>query len=158
MSDAPAREPSLRVSSLIKSLRMSDLQRLLLLVHCKSDGGKYLLGDRWRARAFGEGYFVPQNVGEGGIAVLALERRCSVEHLVYQDAECPPIDSTRMAATLDHFRRNVLLCAYKRIRTEVVNTRLRIYRWEVARRSAVAATENHRWATAGFRLFRQVKV
>lgn len=33
MSDAPARDPSRRVSSLIKSLRISDLQRLLIVSH-----------------------------------------------------------------------------------------------------------------------------
>jgi hypothetical protein len=61
---------------------------------------------------------LPEDVGEGGVAGGAFERRGTVEHLEDEDADGPPVDSGRVAAAFDDLRRNVLfgtnkgLCAY----------------------------------------------
>lgn len=69
-----------------------------------------------------EGNIVSQDIRKGGIAVLAFERGCAEQHLVNQYAEGPPINSTRMPTTLNNLRRNVLLRANKRVRSEVSYT------------------------------------
>lgn len=118
----------------------------------------YLLGDWWGARAFREGHLIPQDVGKSRITILALKRRRPVQHLVDQDTEGPPIDSASVSTALDNLGCNVFLRPYKRIGTEVVDTRLRINRWQIGRRSAITAAEDHGRTTSRFRLFGQIEV
>lgn len=60
-----------------------------------------------------EGNVLAQDVGKGGISVLALERRGSVEHFIDENAQRPPIHCTGVATALDHLGGNVLLGADK---------------------------------------------
>lgn len=60
-SEAPAREPRRRISSLIRSLRITDLQRL--------GGGVRLAGARsnstWSVRAYFDTWMAPEPSGNG---------------------------------------------------------------------------------------------
>ena len=85
--------------------------------------GPNLLRYLRRARTLREGYLVPENVGKRCIAVLALERRSSIQHLVYQYTKGPPIDRTCVSTALDDFWRDVLLGTNKRVGSEVVYAR-----------------------------------
>lgn len=147
---------------------MRDLQRLgggLAGAQEMMLQGGGLLGDAWGSVSFGEGHLVPEDVGERGVPVLALERRRAEKHLVDQNAQCPPIDRTRVTATLNHFRRDVLFCSYKRVRAEVGDTRLGVDCGQVVvvriRRNATRGSGgcvHHRGCSAGIGLLRQVKV
>ena len=106
---------------------------------------------------FREWDFLPENVGECRIAVLALERRCAVQHLVYQDPQSPPIHSASVAAAFDNFWRNVFLRPHKRIRSEIGYTRFRIDRWQ-GRGTCAVLTHDHRRLSTGVGLLGQVEV
>ena len=93
-----------------------------------------------------------QDVGKGGVAVLALERRGPVQHLVHQDAQGPPVDGARVPAALDHLGRDVLLGADKRVGAEVGNARLGVDGWQRRRAGPVLANDHGRLA-ARVRLF-----
>ena len=73
----------------------------------------------------------PKDIGERRIPVLALERRRTVQHLIYQDAQRPPIDRTGVAASLNHLGRDILLRANERVGPEVCRTRLGIDHWHL---------------------------
>jgi len=125
MSEAPAREPSRRVSSLIKSLRMIPLQRLRRLastVHFSHSG--YVLGYRRGTRSFGKRHFIAEYVGKGRITILAFERCRSVKHFIDEYAQGPPIDRAGMSASFDDFGCNILLCSYKRVGPEIIDAGL----------------------------------
>lgn len=87
-SEAPAREPIRRSSSLIRSFRMRDLQRLekdklvLTVINPLEVFSRHVLGYLWRSRKFGESWVVPEDVGERSISIFPFERSCAVEHLV----------------------------------------------------------------------------
>lgn len=51
---------------------------------------------------------VAEDIRKGAVPILALEWSRAVEHLVYQNAKGPPVDSTRVSITLDDLRCNVL--------------------------------------------------
>lgn len=156
-SEAPAREPRRRSSSLIRSLRMSDLQRLQLSAgNLQSERGG-LLGDRRCPGTFWEWYVVAKNVGKSRIAVLAFEWGCTVEHLVDQDTKRPPIDGAGVTAALDDLGRDVLLSTYERVRPEIRYTRLCVNCWQITRRCTIS-TNDHGRPTAWLGLLRQVKV
>ena len=50
---------------------------------------------------------VSQHVGKGCMPIGTFERRGCEQHLICQNANTPPIDSGRMTAAFDHFRRDV---------------------------------------------------
>lgn len=82
-SEAPARAPRRRFSSLMRSLRMRDLQRLgwgvsWIVVEGRKGWIRDLLGNLGVSGPFREGDVVAQDVGEGCVAVLALEGRGAV--------------------------------------------------------------------------------
>jgi len=52
-------------------------------------------------------------VGESRLAVGSLEWRVSVDHLVHQDPNRPPVYRRRMSIPMDHLRRNVLFRPHK---------------------------------------------
>lgn len=79
---------------------------------------------------FGERNLLSKNVGEGRITILALERRCAVQHLINQDTQSPPIHRTRVSAAFDDFRCDVFFRPYEGIRSEVGYAGFRIYRGE----------------------------
>lgn len=83
-----------------------------------------LLGDLLCSRMLRELNFIPQNVGESGIAIFSLERRCPIQHLKNQDAQSPPVDSAGVATALDNLGGNVLFRTDKRVRSEIRNARL----------------------------------
>lgn len=60
-----------------------------------------------------------ENVGESGVAVLALEGSSAVKHFVNKDTQRPPVDSTRVAATLNNLWSYVFFGADKRVGSEV---------------------------------------
>lgn len=80
------------------------------------------------SRIVREGYIVSQYIRESGVPVLALERRCSVKHLVDQDTKGPPVDGTRVTAALDDLGCNVLFRPNERICAEVRDACFRIDR------------------------------
>jgi hypothetical protein len=65
MSEAPAREPNLRVSSLMRSLRMSDLQRLPLSVKAF---------DRYSERTYFDTAGAPEPSGNGTSSLKILAK------------------------------------------------------------------------------------
>ena len=73
----------------------------------------------WRAAALGKGHVVAKNVGESGVAVLALERGGAEEHFIDEDAKRPPVDGARVAAALDDFGRDVFFGTDKGVGAEV---------------------------------------
>lgn len=89
-SEAPAREPIRRSSSLISSLRIRDLQRLqrvnLVTPSKVLLEGDYILWYLRDARVFGKEGFVSKDIGKGNVASFALERRRAVEHFVDQNS------------------------------------------------------------------------
>lgn len=104
-----------------------------------------------------EGDVLPKDVRKGRIPVLALERGGSVQHLVDENAQSPPVDSAGVAASLDHLRRDVLLSADKRVGPEVGDAGLGIDRGQRRGARSILAN-NHCWLAARIGLFRQVKV
>lgn len=83
-----------------------------------------LLGDLLCSCMFRELNFIPQDIGESGIAILSLERRCPIQHLKDQDAQSPPVDSAGVATTFDNLGGNVLFRTNERVRSEIRNARL----------------------------------
>lgn len=69
----------------------------------------------------GELHFIPQDVAERSIPVLALKWCRAVQHLVDQDTKRPPIDCASVSATLDDFGCNVFFRTDKRVGPEVSN-------------------------------------
>ena len=59
--------------------------------------------------------FGPLDVQEHYVAVLVVEGRDPCEHFVDEDAEGPPVRGVVMAGTKEHFGRNVLRRAAKRV-------------------------------------------
>ena len=100
----------------------------------------------------GERNVLAKNVGKCGIAILALEGGGAVKHLIDENAERPPVDSTCMAATLNNFWRNVFLGADERVGAEVGDARSGIDGGEGVRSCAILA-DNHGWFAAEVRLF-----
>lgn len=83
-SEAPARAPRRRFSSLMRSLRTRDLQRLYFLAYCQQTSGeRSLLCDLRCSRMFREWYIISQDIGESSISILAFEWRGSIQHLVH---------------------------------------------------------------------------
>lgn len=93
----------------------------------------------WCPTLFGEGHLIPQYIGKGGVAILALEGRCAIQHFVDEDAESPPIYSAGVAAAFDHFRGNIFFSAHKGIRSEVCDAGFGVDCGEGGRCCAVAA-------------------
>lgn len=120
-SDAPALEPNRRISSLIRSFRITDLQRLILVRSCSHALCENLLGALSCARVIWKGHIVFQYVGEGSISVFALERRCPEKHLVYQNTKSPPINCTCVSISFDDLRGDVLFGTHERVCSKVSN-------------------------------------
>ena len=76
-----------------------------------------------------ERYLVPENVCKSRVAILALERRGSVQHFVDQDSKGPPIDCTCVSTALDNLWRNVLFGTNERIGSEIVDTGFGVNGW-----------------------------
>lgn len=70
---------------------------------------------------FRERNIIPQDVGEGGVAVFAFERRRAVKHFIHQDTKRPPIDSTCVPASLDDLWGNILFGPDEGVGSEVGN-------------------------------------
>ena len=66
---------------------------------------------------------ISQDIGECGVAVLPLERRRPEQHLVHQDSQSPPINSTGVAIAFDDLRCDVFLSADKGVGSEVSHHR-----------------------------------
>ena len=87
-SEAPARDPRRRISSLIRSFRISDLQRLesilaipeLLCQMCLD-----ILWDLGSTRCFRKRHLISKDIGKCSVSVLAFEWSGSEKHFVYQD-------------------------------------------------------------------------
>ena len=108
--------------------------------------------------SLGEGYFVTEDIGEGGISVLALERRGAEEHLVDQYAQCPPIDGAGVTIAPDHLGCDIFFGADKGIGSEICYTRFGVNERIRVRIGAVTAAEDHGRSTARVRLLRQIKI
>lgn len=67
----------------------------------------------------GEGDFIAQDVGEGGVAVFAFEGGSAEEHFVDEDAKGPPVDGAGVAAAFDDFWSYVFLRSNERVRPEI---------------------------------------
>lgn len=78
----------------------------------------------------GERDIFSKDIRKCGVAVFALERGCPVQHLVDQNAQGPPIDCTRMSASLDHLGGNIFFGAHERVGSEVGNARFGVDRWQ----------------------------
>ena len=89
--------------------------------HTQARGG--LLGYLRSAGIVWKRDILTQDIRECRSPVFALERGCAVEHLIYQDAQRPPIHRTGMTTALDNFGRDVLLSPDKRVGSEVCNAR-----------------------------------
>lgn len=102
---------------------MTDLHKLFHVssIH-KLSSRVYLLGDLCRSNMFREWHVISENIGECRIAILALERGSPEQHLVYQDAQGPPINGTGVSIAFDDFGCNVLFCTDKRVRSKVCDT------------------------------------
>lgn len=74
----------------------------------RSDEQLNILAGSRIAAAFWERDLVAENIRKGRVAILALERRRAEHHLVYQNTQGPPIDSTRVTTPLDDLGCNVL--------------------------------------------------
>lgn len=60
-----------------------------------------------------------KNIRKSRITIFALERGRSVEHLINQDAQGPPVHRASVAAALDDFGGDVLFSADKGVGSEV---------------------------------------
>lgn len=95
----------------------------------------------------GERYFIPEDVAECRVAILALEGRGPVEHFVDQNAQGPPVHGTGVPATLDHLRGYVLFSPDKGICPEIRNAGLGV-NGRKRRRGVAAPCGNHDGRTA----------
>lgn len=69
-----------------------------------------------------------QNIRKRRRAVLALKRCRSVEHLINQNPQRPPIHSAGVSAALNHLWGNVLFSADERVGSKIGDARLRVDR------------------------------
>ncbi len=78
------------------------------------------------------------NLLENLVAVGALEGGAAKEHLVDENAKCPPVDGRRVAESSDDLRRNVLGRPPTRIGDEIRHAATRIVRSETRNKRALA--------------------
>lgn len=71
------------------------------------------------AGEFGERDVVAQDVCESGITVFALERCCTEEHLIDQNAEGPPIYRAGVTTAFDHLWGDIFFGSDERVGPEV---------------------------------------
>ena len=102
---------------------------------------------------FWEGHFIPQDVGESGVAVLALEGSRAEQHLINQYSQRPPINGTCVTVSFDDFGCNIFFCSDKRVGPKVGNARLRVDQRVACRVRAVSAAQDHGWCAARIGLF-----
>lgn len=56
-------------------------------------------------------HIIFEDLRKGHIPTFTLEWCRAEEHLIYENPECPPIDSTRVAIAIDDFRCDILFGA-----------------------------------------------
>lgn len=101
---------------------------------------------------------VSKDVGEGLIPVLAFEWRGTVEHLVYQYTERPPIHCACVSTPLDHFRSDIFFGSNEAVRPKIGNTRFSVDSGETTATDGTIPTDYHGGSAARAGLFRKVKV
>lgn len=116
----------------------------------------YILGYLLCSRCIWERDVLPEDVGEGAVAVLAFEGRGAVEHLIYQDAQRPPIYRTGMTTALDDLWCNILLSTDKRVCAEVGDARTSVDM--EGRLASTVLPDDHGRLAAGVGLLGQVEV
>lgn len=72
----------------------------------------------------GEWDIFPKDIRKRGVAVFAFEGGCSVQHLIDQNSQSPPINRTSVPASLDHLGSNILLGSHEGIGSEIGDARL----------------------------------
>lgn len=72
---------------------------------------------------FGKRDIITEDIGKGGIPILAFEGRGAEQHLVDQYTQSPPIHGACVTATFDDLGRNIFLGANERVRPEICYTR-----------------------------------
>lgn len=100
---------------------------------------------------------IAKNISESCIAVLALEWRGSVKHLVDQDTQRPPVDRASMTTAFDHLRSDVLFRAHERVGPKIGDAGFGIDGGERGGR-VPASCRDHCRGTARPRLLGKVKV